>query len=156
MSFSNVFECLDMLLKKWLKIGHEREKLYFETRQKAEGIKDILYDMDIIDTKSGALLTHISIMFVVLGFFLSSENHWLISIVLLIEFIGYLLVAMVLLRCIDIMDPPFRQLPTELEELKITYYTEVTLRREIYHRSVRAVYILTACLIPIVFFKYVL
>lgn len=115
--------------------------------------------MDVLDSKSSALLTHISIMFVALGFFIiDNSNHWVIQSLLLMEFIIYLVVAMLLLRCIDIMGPPFRQLPNDADEEKLAeiYYFEVTLRREIYVRSLRVVYTLTALLIPIILLKYTL
>ena len=157
MTFKNIFDGLDSKFKQWFQITAEREEKHYTTWSKADAIKDILYNMDIIDSKSSALLTHISIMFLVLGFFITDKgNPWFIHFLLLIEFIAYLVVSMVLLRCIDIMGPPFRQLPEDEEELKKTYYLEVALRREIYHRSIRTVYILTALFIPIVFFNYIL
>ena len=152
-----VFNTLDKLCTQWFKIEINREAKFYPARNKMEEISQILHDMEAIDSKSGALLTHISIMFAVLGFFLSDpNNHFLVQVSFLIEFIIYLVVAMVLMRCIDIMGPPFRELPEDQESLKETYYFEITLRREIYHRALRTVYVLTAVLIPIIIFKYVL
>ena len=155
MTFSKIFDGLDAFICKYCNIDPERESEYYKIRGNAEDLKEILYDTEIIDGKSSALLTHISVMFVVLSIFLAgSDNHWAITLLLIIELIAYLGVSMVLLRCIDIMGPPFRQPPKEAQEVKYTYYFEVTLRREIYHRSVRTVYILTFFLIPIVIIKY--
>jgi len=155
MKFESVFKSLDHLLIKKLEITPDREKEFYSIRERTKDTKDILYDMDIIDSKSSALLTHISIMFVVLGFFLNEQNSFIVQAALLIEFVSYLIVGMLLLRCIDVMGPPFRIPPNDDAELKATYYIEVTLRREIYHRALRTVYILTAALIPIVFVKFI-
>ncbi len=152
-----VFNMLDKLCMRWFKIEIDREVKFYPSRNKIEEIDQILHDMEAIDSKSGALLTHISIMFAVLSFFLNgSNNHFLVQILFLFEFIVYLVVAMILMRCIDIMGPPFRELPEDQESLKETYYFEITLRREIYHRALRTVYMLTAALIPIIIFKYAL
>ncbi len=157
MKLRNAFAGLDKLFKRWFEINIDRESKYYSRRNKAEDIEDILYDMNIIDTKSNALLTHISIMFVVLGFFIHAEdNHWLVVTLLVIEFLAYVLTAMLLLRCVDIMGPPFRQPPEAEEEIKQVYYFEITLRREIYARALRVAFILTAMLIPIILFKYLL
>ncbi len=155
MELKRVFESLDCLFDKWFEINPEREKSFYDSRNDTEGIKDILHDMEIIDTKSSALLTHISIMFVVIGFFLAeSTKISTVNVLFLVEFVAYLVIAMLLLRCIDIMGPPFRQPPNEKEKRIKAYYFEVTLRREIYHRSIRSVYLLTAALIPIICFKF--
>lgn len=152
-----VFNSLDKLCTQWFKIEIHREVNFFSARKKIEEIEQILHDMEAIDSKSGALLTHISIMLAVLGFFLSdSNNHLLVQILFLFELIIYLVVAMVLIRCIDIMGPPFRELPENQKSLNETYYFEITLRKEIYHRALRTVYVLTATLIPIIILKYVL
>ncbi len=155
MKLKRVFKSLDRFFEKNFEINPVREKLFYESRNDTEAMKDILYDMDIIDSKSSALLTHISIMFVVIGFFLSeTEKFSVINFLFLVEFVAYLMIAMALLRCIDIMGPPFRQPPEDKEERTQMYYFEVTLRREIYHRSLRLVYLLTAALIPIVCLKF--
>jgi len=157
MKLRNAFAGLDKLFKRWFEINIDRESKYYSRRNKAEDIEDILYDMNIIDTKSNALLTHISIMFVVLGFFIHAEdNHWLVVTLLVMEFLAYVLTAMLLLRCVDIMGPPFKQPPESEEEIKQVYYFEITLRREIYARALRVAFILTAMLIPIILFKYLL
>ncbi len=157
MKLKNTFVGLDKLFTTKFEIDVKREAEYYSRRHKAEDIDDILYDMNVIDSKSSALLTHISIMFVVLGFFINAEdNHWVIVVLLVIEFIAYILTAMLLLRCVDIMGPPFRQPPESKEAIKEEYYFEVTLRREIYARALRLAYVLTAVLIPIILFKYML
>ena len=157
MKLKNAFVGLDKLFKQWFEIDIIRESKYYSRRNKAEDIKDILYDMNIIDTKSNALLTHISIMFIVLGFFIHAEdNHWVILALLVLEFLAYLVTAMLLLRCVDIMGPPFRQPPESDEEIKQVYYFESTLRREIYARALRMAFILTVILFPIILLKYLL
>lgn len=113
--------------------------------------------MDVIDGKSSALLTHISVMFVVLSIFLvASDAHAIVKFLIGVELILYLTVAMFMLRCIDIMGPPFRPAPGNLEEAENAYYFELNLRRTIYHRAIRTVYVLTLALIPIVLAKYAL
>ena len=159
MVFKHVFKGLDNIFKNFSGVNLTREFEYYPLRNKVEGIKDVLYDMDILDSKSSALLTHISVMFVALGFFIvDSNNHRIIQSLLVTEFIIYLVIAMLLLRCIDIMGPPFRKPPNHAseEDLKAMYYFEVTLRREIYARSLRIVYTLTALLVPIILLKYIL
>ncbi len=77
-------------------------------------------------------------------------------LLLVIEFIAYVLAAMLLLRCIDLLGPPFKQLPETDEGIKQAVLFEITMRREIYVRVLRIVYVLTAILIPIIVMRYFL
>ncbi len=151
----NVFDLMDKLFKYFFKVDGSIESMHYSRRINAEDIEAIHYDMNVIDSKSSALLTHISIMFVVLGFFLNNkDNKAIICAVFVIEFVGYIAIAMLLLRCVDIMGPPFRGLPDSDDEIKKMYCDEVALRRGIYVRALRLVYILTGVLVPIIIFKY--
>jgi hypothetical protein len=112
MKLENAFNRLDELFQEWFKIDPSKESEYYSRRNRVEEKKDILHDANIIDTKCSALLTHISIMFIVLGIFITNENnHGFVFLLLVIEFIAYVLAAMLLLRCLDLLGPPFRQLP---------------------------------------------
>jgi hypothetical protein len=64
------------------------------------------------------------------------------------------LAAMLLLRCVDLLGPPFRQLPDSDTGIKQAFLFEITIRREIYVRVLRIVYVLTAILIPIIALRY--
>ncbi len=157
----NLFGKLDPFLFSLLKIDPKKEMEYYETRESTKDtkidLKKIHYAMSLIDSKSSALLTHISVMFVVLGFFLSNiqvSNHWIVDAVILAEFIAYLLIGMLLLRCLEIMGPPLRPLPKDKEKLMDIYYREISLRREIYQRSLRFMFLLTGILVPTIVIKY--
>jgi hypothetical protein len=158
MTLSNIFKLgfIDKAVCKYCDINPEKEIRFQETRNKWEEVKRIHYDMDVIDQKSSALLTHISVMFVVLSILLTASKTPWISIFFATELVAYLFVAMTLLRCIDVMGPPFRELPEDVGKAKNAYYIEILLRREVYHRAVRLVYILTLFLIPVVIVKYAL
>ena len=69
MSFGNTFNKLDVLFTAWFKIDSTKEFEYYARRNKAEEKMDILHDANIIDNKCSALLSHISLMFIVLGIF---------------------------------------------------------------------------------------
>lgn len=152
-----MFKVLDRFICKSCKISGHREKEFIGNRKNSNYLDSIHYDMDAIDNKSSALLTHISLMFVVLSIFLvASDAHAFIQVLLGIELIAYLCIAMLLLRCIDVMGPPLRPLPSDRDGVDEAFYVEVTLRREVYQRSMRAVYLLTFFLIPIVLGKFAL
>lgn len=151
------FKILDKIFVRFLSIKIDEGSEYFHARRGMENIDEILHDMAIIDSKSSALLTHISLMFVVVGFFLSeSKDQEIIQLLLLVEFVIYAITATILLRCVEIMGPPVRKIPNEKDVLKEIYYFEITLRRGVYQYCLRSALILTAALIPIVVLKYLL
>lgn len=155
MLLKNVFGFLDRIFIRSFNVDFNREPLYLSRRDDVEQKDNFLYEMNIIDSKSSALLTHISIMFVVLGLFLEmKDNGRIFEIILVAEFVAYVLAALLLLRCVDIMGPPFKMPPEEHRELIKAFFLETTLRREIYVRALRMVFILTIILIPIILFKF--
>ncbi|MGD0960732.1 MAG: hypothetical protein ABSB19_13080 [Methylomonas sp.] len=157
MKLENAFNSLDKLFNDWFKIDINEEFRYYSRINTFVNKTDVLYDANIIDNKCSALLTHISIMFIVLGIFINGETHnGIVFFLLVLEFIAYILAAMSLLRCVDIMGPPFRQLPEAEEEIKQAFLYEITIRRGVYVRVLRIVFILTAILIPIMLLKYFL
>ena len=151
-----VFEVFDRQLTKWHQIDPQKEAEYLSLREQTEDIKNILYSMNAVDSKCSALLAHISLMFVVLGIFIVSQNHWIVSLLLTAELIAYIIVASMLIRCLDIMGFPYKVPPQDQEKRKEFYYAEVALRRTIYVHSLRVVYILTILLIPVILLKYIL
>ncbi len=124
---------------------------FMESRQEAMGQVDEhdkkeygpLYDMGIIDGKSSALLTHISVMLVVLTFLLGSDSQHF-QIALKIELVVYAILATLLLRAVDIMGPPYQWSDGNIDWLK-----EAALRRVIYQSVLRLVWILTIALVLI-------
>ncbi len=90
MNTRNVFDLMDKLFNYFFKVDGSIESMHYSLRINAEDIESIHYNMNVIDSKSSALLTHISIMFVVLDFFLNNkDNKAIICAVFVIEFVGY-------------------------------------------------------------------
>ncbi len=160
MILKNTFDALDNLIKRWYQIDPQRESRRFAIRDEIRDIKSIFYDMDVVDSKSSALLTHISVMFVVLGVLLSSKNHWIVNLSLSIELIAYVVVASFLLRSLDISASPFKSISQDdeqdAEKSKAFYHIEIAIRRATFAQSLRITYILTILLIPIILLKYAL
>lgn len=130
------------------------EKSYVATRRTIpeDERTHILYDMDIIDSKSAALLTHVSVMLAVIAVLITqSESVW--RWIMIAELTAFCLVGMLLLRCVDVMGPPYRVPPDDEENLRETYCDEVLLRRGVYQAMLRTVFGLTAALIAIVISK---
>jgi hypothetical protein len=157
MELKNAFNRLDKLFAGCVHIDPNDASDYYLRRDMLEEKVDMLHDANVIDTKCSALLTHISIMFLVIGIFISKDNtQGIFFLLLVIEFIAYVLAAMLILRCVDMMGPPFRQLPATDEAIQQNFLYEITLRREIYVRVLRMVFVLTAVLIPIIVLRYFL
>lgn len=109
------------------------------------------HDMSIIDAKSSALLTHVSIMLAVVAVLLAQPNPAVWRWIYTGELIAFSAVGVLLLRCVDILGPPFRRLPVAAEgNLEEYYRTEVMVRRAIFQAMVRAVRLLTVLLILVV------
>lgn len=153
MLIDGVFKTLDPLLKGGLAQSDRDPQAYYEKLEGAEGVDHIWRDLRSIDAKSSGLLTHISVMFVVLGFLASNVDNFLLRLLLTVEFLAYILAAMVLLRCLDMTGPPLNDLPDDPEALREVQAREALLRKTIYVRVLRLVYVLTAMLIPIVGIK---
>jgi hypothetical protein len=140
---------------RWLRIDPEDEQLYESRRELLGGAKEyFLHDMSIVDTKSSALLTHVSVMIAVVAIFLQTNPPRQWQTMLTIELTLFSLVAVVLLWCVDIMGPPRRQIPSESsEEVTRIYRKEILKRRAIYQLSLRTVRFLTLALIATVLLK---
>ena len=153
MIIDNVFKTLDPMLKSLIARSDGDSQDYYAKLESAEGIDHIWQDLRSIDAKSSGLLTHISVMFVVLGFLASDVDNMFLRSLLTAEFIAYIFAAMVLLRCLDMTGPPLNDLPQDATELRAVQASEALLRKTIYVRVLRLVYVLTALLIPIVGIK---
>lgn len=143
---------IDRLLNWFFRNKENIEPEYIETRAKIENKKHILYEMNVIDSKSSALLTHVSIMLAVLVV-LITENDGFWMLFLIFELVVLLFVCMLLLRCVDIMGPPLRMPPKKAKNITNLYYDEIRLRRGIYQIMVRIVIIMTFLLILIMLIK---
>jgi hypothetical protein len=139
------------ILTKLFGLALEDEKAFEAQRAELKNRAHALHDMSILDTKSSALLTHVSIMLAVVAVLLAQPNGALWRWIYTGELIAFSAVGVLLLRCVDIMGPPFRRLPPPANiELEDYYRMEVMLRRAIFQAMVRAVRILTVILILIV------
>jgi len=153
-----MYDLVDKVFKTLLSLNEEDERKFADTRKDINHINHILHDMVIIDTKSSALLTHVSVMLaVVIGMLFTligpKESGSILAYLLKVEMVAYAVVAMVLLRCLDIMGPPFRKLRNEMREIDAQYHKEIIIRRAIYQLMSRVVFILTVVLIMITFLK---
>ena len=114
-------------------------------------IEHILREMQIVDSKSSALLTHVSIMLVVASFFLpegGEPDHYVFLIYA--ELIGLAAVALILLRCVDIMGPGLRKeygngsgINDDLNLIHRIWSYEILIRRTLYQSLVRCMAALT-------------
>jgi hypothetical protein len=130
------------------------ERLFEAQRAGLENREHALHDMSIIDAKSSALLTHVSIMLAVIAVLLAQPNSSLWKWVFTAELIAFSVVSVLLLRCVDILGPPFRRpVPDADGGLEAYYRTEILLRRTIFQAMIRTVRFLTVCLIVIVAIK---
>lgn len=153
-----MYDLIDRIFTAVLSLDEEDERKFAETRKDIPHIHHILHDMVIIDTKSSALLTHVSVMLaVVIGMLFTligpNESGSILAYMLKVEMVAYALVAMVLLRCLDIMGPPFRKLKNGMQEIDAQYHQEIVIRRGIYQLMSRVVFTLTVVLIFITFLK---
>ncbi|MER0216702.1 MAG: hypothetical protein DU481_11075 [Nitrosomonas sp.] len=153
-----IYDLVDKAFKTLLSLNEEDERKFADARKDINHINHILHDMVIIDTKSSALLMHVSIMLaVVIGMLFTligpKESGSILAYMLKIEMVAYAVVAMVLLRCLDIMGSPFRKLRNEMHEIDAQYHQEIVTRRAIYQLMSRVVFILTVVLILITFLK---
>lgn len=153
-----MYDLVDKVFKTLLSLNEEDERKFADVRKDINHINHILHDMVIIDTKRSALLTHVSVMLaVVIGMLFTligpKESGSILAYMLKIEMVAYAVVAMVLLRCLDIMGPPFRKLRNEMREIDAQYHQEIIVRRAIYQLMSRVVFILTVVLVLITFLK---
>jgi hypothetical protein len=149
------FKALDRLWVRLFGMPVSAEAEYIQRRNSIhESDRDhVLYDMSIIDNKSSALLTHVSVMLAVVAVLLSeSDGIW--SLLLTAELIAFSFVGLILLRCLAIMGPPRRRVPAD-DRLVMIYRSEVLLRRTIYQRMRQMVVWLTGALVVLLCVKSV-
>ena len=153
MLIDSVFKTLDPMLNASLDQTVIDPQAYYDKLEGAERVDHIWQDLRSVDAKSSGLLTHISVMFVVLGFLATEADNLFLQILLTLEFLAYIFAAMVLLRCLDMTGPPLKDLPEDLTKIRQVQAREALLRKAVYVRVLRLVYVLTALLIPIVCIK---
>ena len=143
---NQIFGWIDEKLFSILKLDLEASIRYVDHRSKAdENGHGVLHDMDVIDTKSSALLAHITLMLAVVALLFDSESP--LNKLLIVEFVLYTGLATALLRCIDILGPPYRTIQFENEENAIQYWhREALIRRSICQLVQRGTIFLTAIL----------
>jgi hypothetical protein len=130
------------------------ERVFEAQRADLKNRDHFFYDMSLIDAKSSALLTHVSIMLAVIAVLLAQPNTPVWKWIYTAELIAFSIVGVLLLRCVDILGPPFRRLVPDAEgQLEEFYRAEILLRRTIFQGMLRTVRFLTVCLIVIVAIK---
>jgi hypothetical protein len=102
--------------------------------------------MDSVDAKSGALLTHISLIIAALTFYYSLPDAWWIKTVLLVEIAIYLVLAILCLRCIMLKIPNEEASGSETETDNSGLEIELRRRELLYSFSIRATIFFTVIL----------
>lgn len=116
------------------------------------GAKHILAEMDFMDSKSAALLTHVSVMIAVVAFLTPPSGAW--RTLMFAEIFAFSAVAVLLLRCVEMMGPPFRRLAEGNNDANLAHYCEeVLVRRIVYQYMLRSVVFLTICLMALLTVK---
>lgn len=151
-----LYSQLDKRAVQDLAIERSQELEYKARRPKDEDfISHALTEMAIIDAKSSALLTHVSVMIAAtVGLMVFAEGEPLLQGLLAFELLVYVIVAAVLLRCVDVMGPPLRLPSAHKTELNRQYQREVLIRRGVYQSTARIVFALTIGLVAIIVLKY--
>lgn len=119
-------------------------------------IDSILYDLSVIDAKSTALLTHISVIIAALVFSLSFFQDWFFRLAVGLEIIAYFLVTLVNLRCVYIMGPPHRGNVDDSKLYEEDFIAECLMRRTIYMYCLRSLFVLTSIIPIIALFKIII
>ncbi|MEO0702856.1 MAG: hypothetical protein AAFY80_12000 [Pseudomonadota bacterium] len=109
-------------------------------------VESVLIDMANIDTKSTALLTHISVIIAALVFSLGEVSEGWLRFAIGVELFCYVVVAFFNLRCLNIMGPPHMFFFDDAETYENSIATECLLRRSIYVYCLRTMVALTAVL----------
>lgn len=131
----------DRIIVRRLDLTSEANASYVKARKGNDpNTGGALYDMDIVDNKSAALLTHVSLIMAALALLIGQSDD--IRIVYVVEFIIYALIATTLLRCVDILGPPTRPHPQD-EQAEEYWHLEAIIRRAVYQFSRRAVIFMT-------------
>lgn len=133
-------------------LSEERKYLQVQSQAKGETLANTsLYLLDIIDAKTQALLAHVSMMIAVLSLFAtfvikSGTAHF----VLILEIIGYVVIAIGLLRCVRIIGPEMG-FSTTADEYNDRIGAETCFRRRLYVTLLNAtIYITVVFLIAVV------
>jgi hypothetical protein len=148
-----IFRIVDRAVLALIDVEPERESDLADRRRSVKDIEHILYDMDVVDSKSAALLTHVSIMLAVIVVLINSSTQRVWQLIMTGELVSFSIVGMLLLRCVDVMGPPLRPPLGNDEELNLSYCREVLIRRAVYQTMVRTVFVLTLGLIVLVAVK---
>jgi hypothetical protein len=143
----------DRALRRALRLSADDERAFEQQRAGLSNREHALYDMSIIDAKSSSLLTHVSIMLAVVAVLLAQPNTYWWQLIFTVELIAFSVIGVMLLRCVDVLGPPFRRLPDEGEDLSEYYRGEILLRRGVFQLMLRAVRVLTVVLIVVVGLK---
>jgi hypothetical protein len=101
------------------------------------------YTLDVVDTKTQSLLTHVSIMMAILALFYGEANTTAgIRLAILVELILYLMITLGCLRAVFIVAPS--ALDTTSEAVLVTRVLECARRRTAYRISLFATIAVTA------------
>jgi hypothetical protein len=164
-----IIRALDLIYVKIF--GIERliaiEEDYHRNRVAARKAKDwtvidsLLWDLSNIDSKSSALLTHISVVIAILvlsfiyfvGDLPLTQNHLIIASFIIFEIILYLIVATIALRCLNIMGPPNIDHTISKKKYVKSLIRECLIRRRVYLFCLRFVIISTIILLLSIFVK---
>jgi len=142
----------DKLVVKVWKLEATDNKMYVKARRSGDtDTGGAVYDMGVIDSKSSALLSHTSIILAVLGILINIGGP--AKIFFVIEFVLYAALATLLLRCVDILGPPYRPLVNDTEDLADYWHLEALIRRTIYQFVLRGVIFLSFFLIVSVIYS---
>lgn len=108
--------------------------------------------MDDIDNKSSALLTHVSMLIAATSILVSDEHYEILKLLFLVEGVGYVLIATVLLRCLNIISP-YSVCISNFDEDSIK---EATIRLLVYERARNITIIFTTTFLISVFMKVII
>jgi hypothetical protein len=117
----------------------ERKYLELESQLICEPLAKVaISTLDNVDSKTQALLAHVSMMIAVLSLFASFViTGGITKYLLIVEIIGYVIVAIGLLRCIWFIGPEMG-FSTTVDEYNLKIIAETCFRRKLY------LYLLTA------------
>ena len=88
------------------------------------------YIMDVIDSKTSSLLTHVSIMIDICGFLYPNNNGALYRILILADILTYLLIALICLRTIFVVS--YKKQGCTVNNIIISVCIEASRRRFYY------------------------
>lgn len=126
-----------------------KQQLTFQkTRQAATQKEDgnaanILFDLEMLDGKSSALLSHVSVIIAAIALSLGVVNFPFVKFLLVVELSLYVLVALCALRCLNFLGPPNMDGFEDVCRLEKIMLRECTIRRHVYYLCLRATVWLT-------------